>query len=117
MLLRAVTFTLNDRATGACLGHAAIVPDAHYISIDWSGADHMERRLADPDGWQLLGTALRDPLAKDPLDATNVIVRMLLPTHRRVDVAVQYVDDRLVEVPRLHDTASHLDGVLRRIAV
>jgi hypothetical protein len=124
MQLRAVTFVLTDRDTGACLGRAAIAPEAHYISLEWAGAESVERRLADPDGWRLLNHALHQPLAPEPLEPTHVVVRMLLPTERRSNVAVRYVADRLVNVggrpvniAGRPDTMAHLDGVLRQSAV
>jgi len=117
MQLRAVTFVLTDRDTGACLGRAAIAPEAHYISLEWADASSVERRLADPDGWRLLTHALRQPFASEPLEPTHVVVRMLLPTERRSNIAVRYVADRLVNVAGRPDSTAHLDGVLRHFAV
>jgi hypothetical protein len=117
MLLRAVAFKLTDRKTGERLGRAAIAPDARYISIEWSGANTVEHRMADPDGWRLLSRALEEPLPRKPLDSTNVIVRMLLPTDRRQKVAVQPVTERLVEVVARRETRRNLDTVLRKLAL
>ena len=104
---RVLTFALSDSQTGR-EGVALLVPDAHYISIAWPGEPRLERRYADPDGWRLLERAIDEPLPAMPLDATHVIVRMLLPSEQRRRISVRYLGDGQVDA-RLRNHVPRLD--------
>jgi hypothetical protein len=86
---------------------ALVVPDAHYMSIAWSGETRLERRYADPNGWGLLERACAEQFSTSPLEPTHVIVRMLIPAGRRDAVTVWYIGDGHIDA----GLGKHMDRI------
>ena len=50
--MTAVIFSITDLETGRWLGRAVICVKARYASIQWRGANRIERRFGSPKQWR-----------------------------------------------------------------
>src|SRR5262245_44401091 len=115
MSVQTLTFVLSDTATGQCVGHALIGPDARYAAIAWQGVEQIERRFVQPCDWTLLEQTLDQGLLPRPLERTHIAVRILLPPDRRDSIVVQYLAGYRLGIPPSH-AADEFDAQLTSMA-
>jgi hypothetical protein len=105
----AVLFAIMHLETGRQAGTALVCPDARYASVQWVGADRLDRRLASPALWQGVIVETMPGFDAGPLERGSAIARLLVD---RSDLVVQYVWARPLEDVAPASVAAMLDALL-----
>ena len=114
--MTAVAFMIWNRSHTSVVGVASVCLEARYASVRWAGAERLDRRFADLEGWRAVANEIGLKLPAKPLTDDSPIAK-LLAGERVSDVRVQYLTQEPISEtdPRL--LAAVLDDGLRSATI
>ena len=111
MTLRTWTFAISFIQPSTPVAHALICPDVRYIAVRWQDG-RLDRRPVPASLWLVLEQELARDLTAEPVSRSSAISTVLVGSMGALMV-VSFIETRPVDVGRLEDPETVLDGATR----
>jgi len=109
--LRTWTFAISFIQPSTPVAHALICPDVRYIAVRWQDG-RLDRRPVPASLWLVLEQELARDLTAEPVSRSSAISTVLVGSMGALMV-VSFIETRPVDVGRLEDPETVLDGATR----